>query len=437
MPTTYTLLRQYTIHTPATGVTFNNIPSTYTDLKLVTNATHNDGSETGMYLTINDSTSSFSGIYMYGNVNPASSGSLGRYVGTVSGALYPNTTEITFRNYSSTSYQKQFYVDNATESNSTSYNMNRISGLWASTSAINSIKIDQSGNFGAGSTFYLYGIDSTSSTTLVSPKAYGGDIITYDGTYWYHTFLTSGIFTPEVTLKTAEAVYIAGGGGGGSYRGGGGGAGGMTYQNNLQFSLDVPYPIIVGGGGNGGNQRGGTGNNSALLNLIAYGGGGGGSAISAATATGGNGGSGGGGVSASWAGGTGVAGQGFAGGTGDATYSGKYGAGGGGGAAAAGSNGTSSSGGAGGSGNSSSVFAAATGTGSSGYYAGGGAGGGIFSSPTVGSSAGGGGNSPINSSGGAGLVNTGSGGGGANSTNDGTQHSGGNGASGIVMIRYS
>jgi hypothetical protein len=211
MPTTYTLIRKFTVNAAnAASITFNNIPSTYTDLRLVSSAISASG-EVGMYLTLNGSTTGFSAIYKYANSNPATSGSLARYLGSISGVDYPNHTEITFPNYSSASYQKQYYVENVTESNSTSYNMNRISGLWANTAAITSINISSANSFANQSTFYLYGISTTAATNLVSPKAYGGNSITYDGTYWYHTFLTSGIFTPKNSLTTPDVVYIGGG----------------------------------------------------------------------------------------------------------------------------------------------------------------------------------------------------------------------------------
>jgi hypothetical protein len=62
-------------------------------------------------------------------------------------------------------------------------------------------------------------------------KASGGTITT-DGTYWYHTFTTSGTFVPYENL-TADCLVIAGGGAGAAtdgndtQGGGGGGAGGL------------------------------------------------------------------------------------------------------------------------------------------------------------------------------------------------------------------
>ena len=61
------------------------------------------------------------------------------------------------------------------------------------------------------------------SAKRAGAKATGGTITT-DGTYWFHTFTSSGTFTPTQSL-TADMVVVAGGGGGG---GGGRGASGST-----------------------------------------------------------------------------------------------------------------------------------------------------------------------------------------------------------------
>jgi hypothetical protein len=47
------------------------------------------------------------------------------------------------------------------------------------------------------STFYLYGVAALGTTPAIVPYATGGDTIMTDGTYWYHTFVSSGTFTPQ------------------------------------------------------------------------------------------------------------------------------------------------------------------------------------------------------------------------------------------------
>jgi hypothetical protein len=51
------------------------------------------------------------------------------------------------------------------------------------------------------STFYLYGVAALGTTPAIVPYATGGDTIMTDGTYWYHTFVSSGTFTPAKALS--------------------------------------------------------------------------------------------------------------------------------------------------------------------------------------------------------------------------------------------
>jgi hypothetical protein len=126
------------------------------------------------------------------------------------------------------------------------------------------------------------------------PKATGGTI-TNSGGFWYHTFTSSGTFTPSQSLST-DVLVVAGGGGGGYFsNGGGGGAGGLLYG-----SLSVTatgYAVTIGAGGTTpypGAGAGGDGNNSSFTgSYVAFGGGGGGGQ---GALNGRNGGSGGGGA---------------------------------------------------------------------------------------------------------------------------------------------
>lgn len=244
------------------------------------------------------------------------------------------------------------------------------------------------------------------------------------------------------SLKTVEVLVVAGGGGGGGYYvGGGGGAGGLL-SGSVQLTPQS-YAITVGAGGAGAPLNSGTagtnGSNSLAFGLTAIGGGGGGSYPATPTSI--SGGSGGG---APYLGtsGAGTTGQGFAGG---ATNSGPNQGGGGGGAGGVGTSTLGISptvGPAGGPGMSSSI------TGTAVLYAGGGGGGGDIYGGSGGSGIGGaGGGGPTggqgaiygggaigSTSGTDALANTGSGGGGAGGYS--TSIKGGNGGSGIVIVRY-
>jgi hypothetical protein len=431
----YILLERIELNASAASVTFANIPQTgYTDLKVVLSARVDAGS--GGYQT-----------YVRFNGDTAANYNWRNLLGTGSAAVSQNTSgdtgmRITMSNSSgdtaSTFGNSELYIPNYTgstaksvsadgvsENNATAATADLAAGLWTGTAAINSVNIFASGaNFVANSTFSLYGLAAVGTTPAIAPKASGGNIIDYDGTYWIHTFLTSGTFTPQTGL-TCDYLVVAGGGGGAASdstneTGGGGGAGG--YRTSIGGSpLSVTataYSITVGGGGAGGttaSRAGSTGSNSIFSTITSSGGGFGGF-VSA-----GSGGSGGGIPYQSGSGysiGTGTAGQGNDGGYGG----GASRTGGGGGGGGAGAVGATGNGGNGGAGLASSI------TGTSVTRAGGGAGGNSSGSGGTGGSGGGGngGSSPT-----AGGVNLGGGGGGAKGVTNGAA-----GGSGVVIIRY-
>jgi hypothetical protein len=442
MPENYILLERTELNASAASVTFANIPQTgYTDLKIVASIRGTDANNyVNNRITFNGSTSGYTSKLLYGL--GSSTGSLNNSVtnavdfssyGTGSSAT-ANTfgnTEIYIPNYTS-SNNKSISVDAVSENNATTAIAALTAGLWSNSAAITSITITPAvGNIDANSTFSLYGIAALGTTPTIAPKAYGGNRIDNDGTYWYHTFTSSGTFTPQVGL-TADCLVIAGGGGGGAHFGGGGGAGGLLGFVGQSLTGSTGYAVAIGAGGAGGLYAtapyyGALGSDSQFSTLTLVKGGGGG-ATRDRIALGQNGGSGGGGTEGG-AGGTATSGQGFAGGTGNNSAP-AYCGGGGGGATAVGVAGTSTVAGNGGAGSSAySSWATATSTGSSGAYAGGGGGGTGIGGYTQGTGgAGGGGNGGGTN---PGAVNTGSGGGGFASVG-----TGGAGGSGIIIVRY-
>ena len=446
MPANYVLLGKVNLAASAASVTLNNIPqSGYTDLKIVMSARSTQASyrtDIGWYFNSSsaDSTYSFKKVVAYEGGAVSSGFVSTTYVNTSALVSGDNATSNTFGslelyvpNYLSSNNKSYSYEWTAEINSGASYILGFNAGLWANTSAINSITfVTASGSFIANSTFYLYGLAAVGTTPVIAPFATGGDIVTNDGTYWYHAFLSSGTFTANKNL-TASCLVVAGGGAGGSgYGGGGGGAGGLQVVSNSTFTA-TNYPVVIGAGGPGKtNGAGAVGNGSASsLNSISSTGGGGGGNNPSAGIVGGNGGSGGGGPSFGPNGGTGITGQGYAGGNGKTTST--YEAGGGGGSASAGVNG--GSGGTGGSATTLSSWATPTNTGVSGAYAGGGGGGSYYSGGT---GSGGGGGATNGSNPGPttnATANTGSGSGGAGEQTSGSSSSG-NGGSGIVIIRY-
>jgi hypothetical protein len=444
MSNSYVLLEKIVVGSAgASSVTFANIPQTgYTDLKVVMSA-RNTASASNWYtlkLQFNSDTTdgNYSTRILYGFGSTAGSGTGNRqntgYI--TSDARTANTfnnLEMYIPNYAG-STNKSFSVDSVTEGNGSSFEILGLhAGLWSSTAAITQIVLaPDAGNFAANSTFYLYGVAKLGTTPTIAPKATGGDVIDTDGTYWYHIFRSSGTFRPATAL-TCDYLVVAGGGGGGASDlattnwGGGGGAGGYrttvgtsggggAAESPLSLTAQA-YTVTVGAGGSGVASAPSNGTNSVFSTITSTGGGyGSGLNLTPAWYAAAVGGSGGGGSEGNNPGAAGTANQGYAGGTVTVNNA----SGGGGGAGGVGASPTSgTTGGAGGAGITSSI------SGTSVARAGGGAGAGT----SPGTATAGGGAASSSTTGSDGTANTGGGGG------SGTRN-GGNGGSGIVVVRY-
>ena len=231
-----------------------------------------------------------------------------------------------------------------------------------------------------------------------------------------------------------EYLVVAGGGGGGIENSGGGGAGGLL-TGIVPVTTGSSYTVTVGSGGAGTANSSGTGTsgaNSAFSVITTLGGGGGGSRFSTTSMSGGSGGGAGqnsGGTDTSPRyGGQGTFNQGNSGGT-YLSNAPRWAGGGGGGAGAVGTNSSTSFAGNGGAGIASAISGTVT------VYAGGGGGGtrdGLIAG-TGGVGGGGPGASSSSALGTNGLAGFGGGGGGGG---QGDPYAGGNGGSGIVIVRY-
>ena len=427
----------------ASSIDFTSIPQTYTDL-IIKISTRSTVSSVIGYVNVRFN-SDTGNNYSYKAVGGTGSGTFnnnstsGSSVFTVTAGN--NSTSNTFGNAEiyipnyTGSNQKSISIDGVGENNATEAYTQLVAGLWSGTSAITSIQLSDifgPGNFVQNTTAYLYGVTNVTS----SAKASGGTI-TSDGAYIYHTFTSSGTFTPTQSL-TADYLVVAGGGGAGyssSVNGtgtGGGGAGGLRSTVTTTGgggSLETPlsltaqaYTVTVGAGGTGGTSASvdaTDGSNSVFSTITSTGGGGSRSSGLPNGAVGRPGGSGAGNSNAdTGAANTGTANQGFAGGKG----AGTFGTGGGGGAGQIGGTASGNDGGTGGNGLAISI------TGSSVNYAGGGAGGRGVSGAAAGVAGTGG--TAVNTNG---TANTGAGGGGANSS----INAGYAGGSGIVIVRYA
>lgn len=467
MAANHVLIKEITLNTSASSVTFSNIPQTgYTDLVIKVSGRTNRALEVdGLNISFNTG-GSYSGRRLYGS--GSSTGSDTTYAGmpfmTAANAT-ANTfgnAEFYIPNYTG-SASKSFSIDGVGETNATTTYMGLGAGLWSGTAAITSITVaPESGTaILAGSTFSLYGVAAYGTTPTVVPKAFGGDIVTNDGTYWYHAFISTGAFIPQTTLS-ADVLVVAGGGSGGyGYYSGGGGAGGTRFLSSQSVPSNSQYVVTVGAGGTGSSSSRSNGSNSVFNSIVATGGGYGGTGGSDNAGTGGSGGGAGGKqgsfpVFSGGAGNTPVTSpsQGYSGGNGgkDGNNGSQCGGGGGGGAGGAGGNGYTdgegimsySYGGVGLSTASSWLSITGLGQNVSGtyYIAGGGGGGGTNNGGYTANGGNGGGGAGSMSNAGAsyvapgnGLVNTGGGGGAAQWGGSG-QGTPGNGGSGLVIIRY-
>jgi hypothetical protein len=343
------------------------------------------------------------------------------------------------------------------------------------------------------SVFFVY-VDGTQGWKATQSDAgdYGalfvtatGGTVTCCGDYKIHTFTGPGTFCVSCAgnacgSNTVEYLVVAGGGGGSAACiSGAGGGGGFRFvapslaplcypAKPLAAPANLPvtaqgYPIQIGSGGAGSTApgsppgtapQGTSGGNSVFSTITSTGGGGGGGSLPgcAPSAIGLPGGSGGGGAY-NGAGGSGNTPpvsppQGNDGGTPSPTPTGSpgYGASGGGGAITAGSSGTPTSGGAGGTGAGipNAFGTSGESCGANYYFSGGGAGANETPTGATGGLGGGGdggfggGVAPsANRTGCAGTVNTGGGGGGTCGGGPASCFGpGGNGGSGIVIIRY-
>lgn len=439
MPTnTYVALATQTVTgSSVADVTFSSIPSTYTDLILVVDALCSAGSNSTFLLQFNsDAGNSYSRTFVYGDGSTAVSGRDSSQSNGMALLSIDPTNRISnivqIFNYANTTTNKTAISRIDASSNVSA----AVVGLWRSTAAINSIKIFNTvpRNISVGSTFTIYGIANAGDAT---PKATGGDV-TSDATYWYHTFTMSGNFVPNQTLS-CDYLIVGGGGGAANNGGGGGGAGGYRTATASSFTAGT-YQVLVGAGGAGRNvssQGAGTsGTLSAIGSTQSAGGG-----FGHVSSTGGSGGSGGAGSPAG-AGNTPSTSP-SQGNNGGGVVSNCFG--GGGGASAVGQDGSASVAGAGGAGSFTAISGGAT-TGygqlvsGNYYFAGGGGGGGnndfgVTKPGGAGGNGGGGAGGATNAAGANALVNTGGGGGGAGNVNP-TWVAGGNGGSGIVIVRY-
>jgi hypothetical protein len=167
MATTYTLIDKSILGSTTASVTFNSIPSTYTDLKIIISARGTtSGNTESIRILPNGSSSSLSVRQLQGTGSGTFSGTdTYWYVGEMPAATATSNTfgssEITITNYLSSDY-KSAGSDNVQENNTSTAYANLNAFLWSNTAAITSLTIQPNSNsFASGSSFYLYGIKNS------------------------------------------------------------------------------------------------------------------------------------------------------------------------------------------------------------------------------------------------------------------------------------
>jgi hypothetical protein len=172
MANTFEIINKVILTSAQSSVSFTSIPTTYTDLVLLSSyrGTHGDIFDQ-MRITFNGTNNwSFYGVYGAGTSGSAgteglssqSSGKIALGVGSTATANTFSNNYFYISNYLS-SVSKSISSDVVGENNANSAFMGLYANLNATTAAVNSITLvsQNSANFVSGSSFYLYGISKS------------------------------------------------------------------------------------------------------------------------------------------------------------------------------------------------------------------------------------------------------------------------------------
>jgi len=162
MPVTYEPIATTTLGTATNTFSFNSIPTTYTDLKLII-IPKGGGADVTCLRFNSDSSSNYSRNELYADgltTNAMRQNSINR-LGISRNGLSSSVRRlyiIDIFSYSSSTYKSLLYSSN--ENDPGTGQIQRGVGTWLSTAAINSVTIftDTAANFQIGTTASLYGI---------------------------------------------------------------------------------------------------------------------------------------------------------------------------------------------------------------------------------------------------------------------------------------
>jgi hypothetical protein len=159
---TYDEIATSTLTSSAASVTFSSIPSTYTDLILVTNAISQSTQADQIIRFNGDSATNYSATILHGSGSAGASVRITNqsaifinYYGNMPPSGFHQNTITQIMGYSNATTFKTVL----SRSNNAMNNLDAIVGTWRSTAAITSITVICNGqNYGTGSSFSLYGI---------------------------------------------------------------------------------------------------------------------------------------------------------------------------------------------------------------------------------------------------------------------------------------
>ena len=156
------LIESKTLGSTQNAIEFTSIPQDGTDLVILCSVRTTNSGATGVYISFNGSTTSFSSRYLDGNGASVSRGTLARYAGNATDSSHTANTFSNIMTYIPNytgSTNKSYSTDSVTENNGTTAFQDLVAGLWSNTAAITSLAIASSpGDLVAGSIISLYKI---------------------------------------------------------------------------------------------------------------------------------------------------------------------------------------------------------------------------------------------------------------------------------------
>ena len=155
---TYTPIATQTLGSTASTVTFSSIPSTYTDLVIISAAKSTGSTESIMLRFNGDSGNNYSFTYLFGTGTAANSGRQSNLSFALGGFASQNyqANIVNIMNYADTTT----YNTSLERRNDASTQVFQSVSLWRNTAAITSLTLqpENGQSFASGSTFTLYGI---------------------------------------------------------------------------------------------------------------------------------------------------------------------------------------------------------------------------------------------------------------------------------------